>query len=61
MTGLNTASSRRQPVTSVAEDLNWGQRKQIKQVARAGLEPGTAGLRFGRAHHSATLPLKGSS
>ena len=29
---------------------------QIQQVARAGLEPGTAGLRVRRADHSATLP-----
>ena len=29
---------------------------QIQQVARAGLEPGTAGLRVQRADHSATLP-----
>ena len=32
--------------------------KQIQLVARAGLEPGTAGLRVRRADHSATLPLK---
>ena len=31
-------------------------REQIQQVARAGLEPGTAGLRVRRADHSATLP-----
>ena len=31
-------------------------RAQIQQVARAGLEPGTAGLRVRRADHSATLP-----
>ena len=30
--------------------------KQIQRVARAGLEPGTAGLRVRRADHSATLP-----
>ena len=30
--------------------------KQIQLVARAGLEPGTAGLRVRRADHSATLP-----
>ena len=30
--------------------------KQIQLVARAGLEPGTAGLRVLRADHSATLP-----
>ena len=29
--------------------------KQIQLVARAGLEPGTAGLRVRRADHSATL------
>ena len=33
-------------------------REQIQQVARAGLEPGTAGLRVRRADHSATLPPK---
>ena len=31
-------------------------REQILQVARAWLEPGTAGLRVRRADHSATLP-----
>ena len=30
--------------------------KQIRVVARAGLEPGTAGSRVRHAHHSATLP-----
>ena len=30
--------------------------KQIQVVARAGLEPGTAGLRVRHADHSATLP-----
>ena len=30
--------------------------KQIQLVARARLEPGTAGLRVRRADHSATLP-----
>ena len=30
--------------------------KQIQLVARAGLEPGTAGLRVRRADHLATLP-----
>ena len=30
--------------------------KQIQEVARAGLEPGTAGLRVRHADHSATLP-----
>ena len=30
--------------------------KQIQEVARAGLEPGTAGLRVQHADHSATLP-----
>ena len=29
--------------------------KQIQVVVRAGLEPGTAGLRFRRADHPATL------
>ena len=33
-------------------------REQIQQVARAGLEPGTAGLRVRRADNSATLPPK---
>ena len=31
--------------------------KQIQTVARAGLEPGTAGLRVRRADHLAMLPL----
>ena len=31
-------------------------REQIQQVARAGLEPGTAGLRVRRADHLATVP-----
>ena len=31
-------------------------RKQIQQVARARIEPGTAGLRVRRADYSATLP-----
>ena len=35
--------------------------KQIQLVARAGLEPGTAGLRVRRADHSATLPPTSSS
>ena len=30
--------------------------EQIQQVARAGLEPRTAGLRVRRVYHSATLP-----
>ena len=30
--------------------------KQIQVVARAGLEPGTAGLRVRHVDHSATLP-----
>ena len=30
--------------------------KQIQVVVRAGLEPGTAGLRVPHADHSATLP-----
>ena len=49
--------------TSVAEDLNSRPPTTniILQVARAGLEPGTAGFRFRRAEHSATLPpLRGS-
>ena len=29
---------------------------QIQEVARAGLEPGTAGLRVRHGDHSATLP-----
>ena len=31
-------------------------REQVQQVARAGLEPGTAGLQVRRADHLATLP-----
>ena len=38
----------------------WTQddRGQIQQAARAGIEPGTAGLRVRRADNSATLPPK---
>ena len=36
--------------------LTRDDREQIQQVARAGLEPWTAGLRVRRADHSATLP-----
>ena len=44
--------------TSEAANLNSGRPSTniIQQVARAGLEPGTAGLRVRRADHSATLP-----
>ena len=35
--------------TSVAEEWTQDDREQIQQVARAGLEPGTAGLRVPRA------------
>ena len=44
---------------SVAGDLNSGRpRDQMEQVPRAGLEPGTAGLRVRRTYYSsATLPL----
>ena len=42
--------------TSAAEDWTRDDRAQIQQVARAGLEPGTTGLRVRRADHSATLP-----
>ena len=42
--------------TSVAEDLNSGDREQIQQMAGAGLESRTAGCRVRRADHSATLP-----
>ena len=35
--------------------LTGDDRVQIQQVARAGLEPGTAGLRVRRGNHSATL------
>ena len=31
-------------------------KKEIQEVVRAGLEPGTAGLRVRHADHSATLP-----
>ena len=34
--------------------------KQIQVVARAGLEPGTTGLRVRHADHSATLPPRWS-
>ena len=45
----------------MAEDLNseLSHRRQIQQVARVGLEFGTAGLQVSRADHSATLPLQG--
>ena len=36
----------------------WDEQEQIQQLARAGLEPGTAGLRVRRADNSATLPPK---
>ena len=38
----------------------WTQddREQIQQVAKAGIEPGTAGLRVRHADNSATLPPK---
>ena len=36
-------------------------REQIQQVARAGLETGTAWLRVLRADHSATLPTLNQS
>ena len=42
--------------TSVAENLNSGRPRTNPQVARAGREPGTAGLRVRRADPSATLP-----
>ena len=63
ITGLKTPTGRRQSVgyifISVAGDLNSGRpRDQMEQVPRAGLEPGTAGLRVRRAYYSsATLPL----
>ena len=45
--------------TSVAEDMNSeSPREEIEQVLRAGLEPGTAGLRARCADNSsATMPL----
>ena len=39
------------------EDLSLGDdREQIEEVARAGLEHGTSGLRVRLAHLSASLP-----
>lgn len=34
--GLNTASSRRQPVTSVAKDLNWGRPRTSPASGESG-------------------------
>ena len=62
ITGLKTPIGRRQPVGYLqAWPRNWTRddRAQIQQVARAGLEPGTAGLRVRRADHSAALPSVG--
>ena len=59
ITGLKTPTGRRQPVGYLqAWPRIWTRddRAQIQQVARAGLEPGTAGLWVRRADHSATLP-----
>ena len=42
-------------------EFELGTTAQIQQVARAGLEPGSAGLRVRRAEHSATLPPGPSS
>ena len=43
---------------SVAEDLNSGlpREKQIQSVVRAGLEPGTTGLRVRHPNHTARPP-----
>ena len=41
----------------MAEDLNLGDQEQIQQVARAGLEPGTAGLQVWHTDHSTMLTL----
>ena len=57
ITGLKTPTGRRQPVGYLqAWPRIRDDGEQIQQVARAGLEPRTAGLRVRRAHHSATLP-----
>jgi len=61
LTMLRILTGRRQTswlFTSVAEDLNSELLtvKQILVVARTGVEPGTAGLQFWRADHSAMLP-----
>ena len=59
ITGLKTPTGRRQPVGYLQVwPRIWTRdnRVQIQQVATAGLEPGTAGLRVRRAEHSATLP-----
>ena len=54
-----TPTSGRQPVGYLqAWPRTWTRddREQIQQVARAGLEPGTAELGVWRSDHSATLP-----
>ena len=57
ITGLKTPTGRRQPVGHLqAWPRIRDDGEQIQQVARAGLETRTAGLRVRRAHHSATLP-----
>ena len=58
MTGFKSPTDRRQPVGYLQEWLKIWTRddwEQIQQVARAGLEPGTAGLQVRPADHSATL------
>ena len=55
---LKTLTSRRQPVGYLqAWSRIWTRddRERIQEVARAGLEFGTTGLRVRRADHSATL------
>ena len=59
ITGFKIPTGRRQPVGYLQVwPRIWTQnnREQIQQVARVGLEPGTAGLWVRRADHSATLP-----
>ena len=45
-------------IYKLLQPKNWTRhdREQIQQVARAGLEPWTAGFRVQPANHSATLP-----
>ena len=45
---------------NTVKNPNWPEPNQleIQKVVRAGLEPGTTGLRVRHADHSATLPPK---
>ena len=59
ITGFKTPTGRKQPVGYLQEWLRiWARddREQIQQVARVGLEPGTARLRVRRALTTRPLP-----